>query len=151
MQRKENNKMSQDKIVQLLRDESSGPTEDNLAAAMGEKLFSIYKSTMQLFGDAHLAAEWHFYKDGNAWLCKAQHKNKTVAWLSVWKTYIRLCFYFTEKTGRDIEHLPVSPEVIQTFKEANPVGRLLPLIMDINRKSQLKDLEKIMRYKIDSL
>jgi hypothetical protein len=91
--------------------------------------------------------EWNYYKDGKAWLCKVLYKKKTVFWLSIWEKYFKLAFYFTEKTGKEINELDIDVSIKEDFKQAKPIGRLLPLVIEMRKKEQLKDVLKIIEYK----
>ena len=94
-----------------------------------------------------LTSTWNYYNDGKAWLCKVQFKKKTVFWLSIWDQYFKLAFYFTEKNGKGIFDLDIDEKIKKEFKEQPPVGKLLPLVLTINKKIQLKDVLKIVEYK----
>lgn len=143
--------MDQPNTLQLLRNANTAPSDDVLSNVMGKRLFTVYEGIRQLFADMKLTEEWRFYKDGNAWLCKVQYKKKTVVWISVWEKFIKLGFYFTSKTGSGIKDLPVNNEIKTGFEKAAPVGKLLPLTMDVNSKGQLADLREVLQYKISRL
>jgi hypothetical protein len=91
--------------------------------------------------------EWRYYKDGKAWLCKVTRKKKTVIWMSVWKDCLKTALYFTEKTGAGIEDLDIDESLKTIYREHKPIGRLKPVICEVSRKSQLKDVYVLMRYK----
>lgn len=91
--------------------------------------------------------EWRYYKDGKAWLCKITHRKKTVCWLSVWEHCIMLGFYFTEKSGAEIENLDIAESLKESYRTHKPVGRLKPLIAEITSKEQLEDVYSLMHYK----
>jgi hypothetical protein len=37
-----------------------------------------------------LIIEWDYYKDGKSWLCKIINKKKTICWLSIKNTGIKM-------------------------------------------------------------
>jgi hypothetical protein len=95
-----------------------------------------------------LSFEWRYYKDGNAWLCKAVYKKKTVFWLSVWDAFFKTTFYFTEKTGSGIAELEINEEMKKIFHESRPVGKLYPLTIPVKEPFPIGDLLKIIAYKL---
>jgi hypothetical protein len=132
----------------LLRDKEIEPTYEVLENALGKELFTIYQELIQIFTDEFsLELQWRFYKDGKSWLCKVAYKKKTVLWLSVWENYIKTGFYFTEKTRNGVLELGIDETIKETFSAAKPVGKLLPLIIDIDQEKQIEDLKKVIKYK----
>ena len=132
----------------LLRDKEIEPTYEVLENALGKKLFTIYQELIQIFTDEFCSElQWRFYKDGKSWLCKVTYKKKTVLWLSVWEKYIKIGFYFTEKTRNGVLELEIDKKIKETFSAAKPVGKLIPLIIDIDQQKQFEDLKKVINYK----
>ncbi len=95
-----------------------------------------------------LSHEWRYYNDGKAWLCKITHKKKTVAWLSLWENTFKTGFYFTEKTGAGIISLDIDNKIKSSFSQNKPIGKLLPLTLEIDHKNKLEDFRKIAEYKM---
>lgn len=132
----------------LLREKEIEPTDEVLENALGKELFAIYQEVIQTFtGEFSLEPQWRFYKDGKSWLCKVVYKKKTVLWLSVWENYIKTAFYFTEKTQNGVLELAIDEHLKETFSAAKPVGKLMPLIIDIDQQKQIEDLKKLIKYK----
>jgi hypothetical protein len=132
----------------LLRDKEIEPTDEVLENALGKELFTIYQALMQIFADEFsLELQWRFYNDGKSWLCKVVDKKKTVLWLSVWENYIKTGFYFTEKTRNGVLELDIDETIKETFSATKPLGKLMPLIIDIDQQKQIKDLKRIIKYK----
>lgn len=140
--------MKYENEIMLLRDSSIEPTNDTLSKVLGKNVFEVYseliKTISSEFGIEH---EWRYYKDGNAWLCKCTHKKKTVFWLSAWENHLKVSFYFTEKTGLAITDLKIDDEIKQTFQNAKRVGKLIPLILCLDKIEQLNDFKEITAYK----
>jgi len=140
--------MKSDNQIMLLREENIKPSDNVLANALGKELYAVYSSLMNIINDEfNLDAQWRFYKDGNAWLCKIVNRKKTIFWLSVWEGYIKAGFYFTEKTRLNILELEINTKIKEDFSEAKPIGKLLPLIVNIDSMEQLDDLRIIMKFK----
>ncbi len=132
----------------LLREKEIVPTDKALENALGKELFIIYQELIKIFtNEFGLEPQWQFYKDGNAWLCKVVHKKKTILWLSIWKDYIKTGFYFTEKTGMGVLELDIDNKIKEEFEVAKPIGKLIPLIIDIDQQNQIEDLKKVVKYK----
>ena len=133
---------------QLLRDPEIEPTGDVLKNALGNTLFGVYEELMKIFtSEFELNPEWRFYNDGKAWLCKVVFKKKTICWLSLWEGQIKTGFYFTEKTKTGITELEIQQEIKEKINNAKAIGKLIPLVFDIETKNQLNDLKEVIKYK----
>lgn len=131
----------------LLREKEIEPTDEVLEKALGKELFTIYQEIIKTFTDEFsLELQWRFYNDGKAWLCKVVHKKKTILWLSIWKNYIKTGFYFTDKTGIGVLELDIDNKIKEVFEVAKPIGKLIPLVIDIDQQSQIEDLKKVVKY-----
>lgn len=133
----------------LLRDSEINPTNEVLENALGKDIFLVYEDLIEIITNVEfeLKPEWNFYKDGKAWLCKVTYKKKTVFWLSIWEQHIKTGFYFTEKTRLGIFNLQINEKIMQDFEETKTVGKLFPLVLNIDKKRQLEDLKEIIKYK----
>lgn len=135
--------------IMLLRDSAIKPNEQVLKNTLGEESFAIYQELLDIItNEFGLEYEWRYYKDGKAWLFKGVNKKKTVFWLSAWEGFIKTNFFFTEKTRSGISDLPISNEIKETFKKAQFTGKLVALILDIEKKDQLNDFREIALYKM---
>ncbi|WP_026474066.1 DUF3788 family protein [Alkaliflexus imshenetskii] len=134
--------------IQLLKDPEIAPTHEVLKVALSQA-FSAYLELMKYitYDDSGLSADWHYYMDGKAWLCKVCHKKKTVCWLSVWEGFFKIGFYFTAKTGPGIDALNISDCLKEDFKKANLIGKLWPLVVNVYCMEQLQDVLCVMDYK----
>jgi len=133
----------------LLRDSSIYPSGEVLKETLGDTIYNILEPFMEtVTNDEYgLTAEWRFYNDGKAWLCKVVHKKKTILWLSIWKGFFKTSFFFTEKHLEAIAALDISETIKENFTKAKPCGRLIPMIFDIRDKSQVDDLLTVVRFK----
>ena len=103
--------------------------------------------TLQSLTDAGIDFEWRYYKDGKAWLGKASYRKKTIVWISLWENLVTAGFYFTQKTRPGVLDLPLSPGMKTLFAEAKPVGKLIPLILDIKDETSLPDFITLINHK----
>lgn len=140
--------MSPDNSLLLLRNEWEEPTHEVLEQAMGKELFAVYQRLTALIKiKFSLDPQWRFYKDGKAWLCKIVEKKKTIFWLSIWQNSLKASFYFTDKTRKGVMELEIDSKIKKEFGKTETKGKLIALILDIEREEQLKDLEAIIAYK----
>jgi len=132
----------------ILKDPAISPTKKVLEIAL-DKTYEVYEHLMTLITAKgfDLIPKWQYYNDGKAWLCKIQYKKKTVFWLSVWDKYFKIAFYFTEKNLSSIEQLKIDPKIKDKLVESNPIGKLFPLAIEIQKRAQMKDVLKIIEYK----
>jgi len=132
-----------------LSDPAAFPTKDVLLTILGEAPYQTLATlfdtiTAQPLG---LTTEWRYYNDGKSWLCKAVFKTKTVFWLSVWPGSFKTTFYFTDKHLEALADLPIAEEHKTNLATATPIGRLIPLTLDITDQRQLEDLLTLVGFK----
>jgi len=132
----------------LLRNADTFPSDKVLKDALGD-VYIVLESFLGTItnGEWVLSFEWRYYNDGKAWLGKAQHKKKTVLWLSVWEGFFKVSFFFTEKHLEAIAALDISETIKEEFSITKPVVRLIPMIIDVNNENQLNDLLTVVRFK----
>jgi len=132
----------------FLKDPQVLPTPEALCGALGSS-YPAYEELVATIGNPTYAIEanWNYYNDGKAWLCKMAYKKKTVFWLSVWDGFFSTTFYFTAKNCTGIFDLEINQSIIDDFNSSEPVGKLLPLLIEVREKEQLPDLLKIIDYK----
>lgn len=140
--------MEEKSALQLLRNPEQKPGEKLFKEILSEQLYQVYEELQDLLLKMGLSHEWRYYNDGKAWLYKITHKKKTVAWLSVWEDTFKTGFYFTEKTGAGIMSLDIDSKIKSSFSQSKPIGKLLPLALEINNKGKLEDFRKIAEYKM---
>lgn len=132
----------------LLRDKEIVPSERVLMDILGGVYDVLDSFLATITNEAYLLSfEWRYYNDGKAWLCKVQHKKKTILWLSVWEGFFRVSFFFTEKHLEAIVVLDISEAIKTELASAKAVGRLIPMIFNINNASQLEELLTVVRFK----
>ena len=132
----------------LLRDPEQIPTDKVIQEALGDS-YPAFAELVQkaVSAPCGLNADWNYYKDGKAWLCKVSYRKKTVFWLSVWANFFKVAFYFTAKNSTGIENLDISHSLKEHFGKAKPIGRLIPLVIDLTREEQIQDVLTLIEYK----
>ena len=130
--------------TKLLRDPAVFPSDTVLAAALGDSYSAYTEFNKRLVGYGIEAAEWRYYNDSKAWLSKNAYKKKTVFWLSVWDGFFKVSMFFTEKAAEGVAELPVA----EPFKTFEPMwAKVKPLVISVNRNTNLDDLFKAIEYK----
>lgn len=140
--------MKTDHQVMLLRDAAIEPTAQVLENVLGPAVYPVYSELLKIITDElGLQYEWRYYTDGKAWLFKAVHKKKTIFWLSIWEGFFKTSFFFTEKTRPGVVDLAIADTTKEDFAKSETTGRLIPLILDIDKTEQLPDFREIAGYK----
>lgn len=132
-----------------LRDESVYPDETVLKDALGQS-YEAYIDLLSLLQREQLNYEWRYYKDGKAWLCKAQKKNRTIVWMSARKGYMQATVYFPLKSLDAVLALDISDYTKEKIINTKNVGKSKPCIFEIRTKEILVEFEKVMKLKIAS-
>jgi len=134
--------------VQLLREQGIFPSSEVLQDVLG-KVYDVWAELETLVTQSELALtlEWNYYKDGKSWLCKVCYKKKTVFWLSVWDGCFKTTFFFLERHLKGIANLDISEQIKEDFCQMKPIGKLLPMVVNIDKSEQLVDLLKIVKFK----
>ena len=131
-----------------LRDAEIFPSDRVLKDTLGDVYDVLESFLATITNEAYLLnIEWRYYNDGKAWLCKVQHKKKTILWLSVWEGFFKVSFFFTEKHLEAIAALDISEAIKTELASAKTVGRLIPMIFNINNANQLEELLTVVRFK----
>ena len=131
-----------------LRDAEIFPSDRVLKDTLGDVYDVLESFLATITNEAYLLSfEWRYYNDGKAWLCKVQHKKKTILWLSVWEGFFKVSFFFTEKHLEAIAALDISEAIKTELASAKTVGRLIPMIFNINNANQLEELRTVVRFK----
>lgn len=120
--------------IQLLKDPGISPMPGALEGELGKEVFALYTSLQEVISspEMELNAEWNYYTDGKAWLCKVAYKKKTIFWLSAWENHLKASLYFTEKTREGVFKLHLQDEIKRDFNQAKPIGKLIPLTLRID-------------------
>jgi hypothetical protein len=141
-----------EEVKQLLKEPGTEPTDKVLETLIGERIYNVYKELTGLsISQFGLTPQWRYYNDGKAWLCKVAFKEKTIFWLSLWEHYAKVSFYFTNKTCSRIYDLEISEEIKENLRKSNNTGKLIPLVLKIEEREQLKDLWTIVSYKKENI
>ncbi len=123
------------------------PNDGVLKSLLG-KSFEAYSSLLELFATNDIICEWRYYNDVKRWLCKVQHKKRTIVWMSASKGFIKATIYFPEKYIDDIYSLDITPKTKDYIKNTRNSGKSKPCIFEMKTSSVPKDFSKIMQLKL---
>ena len=126
------------------------PDESVLKETLTEGVYNFYTellTTITSKSGMGLTWEWRYYNDGKSWLCKVVNKKRTIFWLSVWEGYFKVSLYFTEKHKEGIASLPISESAKNQFIAAKPIGKLIPMTIDVFGEEQLADVLAIAKFR----
>ena len=132
----------------LLNDKGEYPDDAVLARHLGRAKAAwdaFTAGAAERFPDATL--EWRYYNDGKAWLCKLVRKKKTVCWISIWNRFFKTTFYFTAKSDKDIEKLPIASELKDSYRAHETIGKLKPLTIEVKTRKALEPVFVLVKYK----
>jgi hypothetical protein len=130
-----------------LKNPSVYPNDGVLKSLLG-KSFEAYSSLLELFATNDIICEWRYYNDVKRWLCKVQHKKRTIVWMSASKGFIKATIYFPEKYIDDIYSLDITPKTKDYIKNTRNSGKSKPCIFEMKTSSVPKDFSKIMQLKL---
>ncbi len=130
-----------------LTDESVYPDEVVLRAVL-EESYESYCALLDLYDRNGLRPEWRYYRDGKAWLCKVQHKSRTIVWMSAWRGTMQATVYVPERQMDQVYGLPLAPDTKNRFRSTRNVGKSKPCIFEIRDAGILEDLDKVVQFKI---
>jgi hypothetical protein len=130
-----------------LNDASVYPDEAVLKKVL-DTSYGAYCSLLKLYEDNGLEAEWRYYRDGKAWLCKVQRKGKTAVWMSAWKGYMQATIYFPEKHTESICTLDISQATRDRILSTKNTGKSKPCIFEIRDEEALKDFNAVLQLKL---
>lgn len=141
-----------DKKDQLLRDPKVKPTDEIIAKGLGIATNTFIKFIDRLKRNDIRLMDWRYYNDGKAWLSKGEYKwvtnrgtikVKPIFWLSIWKGFFKVSFFFSVMLRPELLTLSISQEAKNLIKNTNAMGktmRFIPIVFDISDDKHLNDL-----------
>ena len=130
-----------------LKDPEIYPGPEVLESILGNA-YSAFKDLLKIFENHQLIAEWRYYKDGKAWLCKVQYKKNTIIWMSAWKGFMKATVYIPEKELESVMQMDISETEKEIIRNTKNVGKSRPCMFEIRTRDVFQDLVKVMEYKI---
>lgn len=132
-----------------LADEEVFPSAQVLASILGES-YPAYLSLLTLYQQHGLLPTWRYYHDGGAWLCKVQHKGRTIAWMSAWKGFMQATIYIPNKRLAEVLALDIAQSTRDKILATKDVGKSKPCIVEIVDSDAVNEFAILMRYKMQA-
>jgi hypothetical protein len=144
---------------QLLRNPEIQPTSEIIADGLGTAYKTYTKFMQELEHYKITLMDWRFYNDGKAWLSKGEYKwttqrgankVKPIFWLSIWRGFFRVSFFFSSDIQEELLQLSISQNAKELIRDASPMGktmRFLPIVFDISNETQLSDLYILSEFR----
>ena len=119
-----------------------------LSPILGES-FKFYSMLLDLYNEYQMTPEWRYYADGKAWLCKVTKKKKTIVWMSAWKGFMQATVYAPHKYLQEVYASDIQETTKERIRSTKDVGNSKPCIFEIKDEATLKDIEIVMKLKIE--
>lgn len=132
-----------------LSDKSLYPNEKVLRRVLGRS-YQSFLALKELFDRNEMHYEWRYYVDGKAWLFKVQRKKRTIVWMSAFKGFMKAAIYIPERHIDKVYTLPISEETKERIRTTQNVGKSKPCIFEIRNQRILKDMDKVIQFKIQT-
>ena len=148
---------------QLLRDFNIKPSDEIIADGLGTANKTYIKFVDELKKYNISLMEWKYYNDGKAWLSKGEYKWRTVRgtnkikpifWLSIWKGFFRIAFFFSTSTKAELLSLPISGDIKEIINNVEPMGktmRFISVVLDVSDYKQLSDVYILGQFKKENM
>jgi hypothetical protein len=136
-------------IRPFLNDPDIFPDDIVLAKQLGQAWpsWDAFKAALEA-NVPSLPAEWRYYDDGKTWLCKVTHKADTVCWVSAWKKFFKVSFYFTAKAEAAINASSLDAERKHAFLHPKGKCSLRAVSIEVKKKSDLDPIKELIGIKL---
>ena len=140
--------MTRNTPMNALRDSAIEPNDAVLAEALATA-HQAYGAFIAALGapPLELGADWRYYRDVRAWLCRIVAEKRTVSWLSVWPGYFKVTTYFGPKQAEAAHRLAVDAALLAAFEASGEGRKNRYFMIDVADAAQLPDLYRILRFK----
>lgn len=135
----------------VLTDKNTVPTEIILQNYLGN-VKPIWDALQNLVTQryASFIFEWRYYNDGKSWLCKLQNTQKkptTVCWLSIYKNYFKMTFYFGDKAELLLNQSQLPPLLKDQFFNGKKIGKIRPITIIMKTMADLEPIPILFAIK----
>lgn len=144
---------------QLFRDPNVAPTKQMIAEGLG-KVNLIYLEFIETLKEHGISLmDWRYYNDGKAWLSKGEYKWTTVRgtnkvkpifWLSMWESFFKVSFFFSEKIRDQLLALPVSEDTKELIRKTPPHGKAmqyLSIVFNVADSGSIEDIYILSEFR----
>ncbi len=133
----------------VLTDQNQVPTEEIIFSYIGKGRI-YWESVFHHIHSSHpdFAEQWRYYNDGQSWLLKVTRKSKTIFWLSIYKGYFRITFYFGDKAEPAIMESSISDQIKEEFKNGKRYGKIRAITLIIDSKKVIEYVKTLITIKL---
>ncbi len=134
-----------------LSDPKIFPNENVLKGCLGAAMPAWQSFVGMLETDYPLVKpEWRYYNDGYQWLFKVIYKKKTLCWVKPFEKFFRMSFYYGGKADELIDGSSLDAKLKKQYHESE--GKTFrPISMEIKKKSDLKEVRKLIELKMTTM
>jgi len=151
------------KQIALLLDANIKPTDKIICDCLGKAHSTYVKFVDGLERHNISLMEWRYYNDSKAWLTKGEYKwitsrgtekVKPIFWLSIWKGFFKVAFFFSRKVQDELLALPISTLAKNIIINTKPMGKtmkFLPISFDISDNKLLEDVYILAQFRKENI
>ena len=116
--------------------------------AEAKSLYGVYREFVNELESRKILVVWRYYKDGRAWLGKAVKGSRTVCWISLWEGYFLINFTIAHRLRDVLDRLKIDEDIRERAMQQKPIGKLLPILVELFDRQQLADLRSLVDFKL---
>ncbi|MDH6364388.1 hypothetical protein M2139_001307 [Enterococcus sp. PF1-24] len=132
----------------ILNDATVFPSAENLQQQLSPANYLLYQQLIAAIQQLDFCEEWHYYKDGKAWLAKILAKKKNLGWISIWGTGVKVSIYFGWKIWPKLMESPLFARV-EAYPEITiqENSKLVALILPIQEAEHIELISELLSFK----
>ncbi len=135
----------------VLLDKSIEPNDDLLLEVLGGS-GQYWKKIKQHLNDEYgdFNEIWKYYYQKSGWFLQIERKKRTLFWLTPYKEYFCITFWFGDKAVAVIEKSDVPNQTKERLRNAKKykIGRSIPI--DVRQQKDIQLVEKLLKIKINN-
>lgn len=131
----------------VFRDSGAEPTDAAIHHVLGPRA-DVWEESTALFSGIGASISWRYYREGG-WLAEAAAGKKTIAWLAVDESLVRITFYFAERHRAAFRDASDIRGEVRERIEATPLsGRLLPVTFEVRSSEDVALVSAVLAIKL---
>ena len=72
-----------------------------------------------------------------------------MCWISLWEGFFRVSFYIAMRLRGEFGKLAINEELLDRAMRQPPVGKLLPIVVEVTGRHMVADLMEIVAFKLN--
>ena len=137
--------------LSIFGEKAEAPTEDALAAALGESKTlwdDIKKQVESVCGKYN--DEWKFYSKKAGWSFVVRSGKRTILYLIPQDKYFKVNFVFGEKAVAAVQNIGLPESIIALITEATPYAEGRSFMFDIGSLNDVDSARKLISIKAEN-